>query len=268
MDEVPSRMLPPPPRFPLKAELIDGFTDYYLVRDLGIGFLALLYYDHLLTLGDEIELLWTAANTVANCKRLYPGLSVLGVIFSCFGDIIALLHVAVLWRRDRTAIIALLTCFVVTTVIAVTSISVSMVNIVETISYEPLVHVCRTTGKPLLLAAPWVAGIFFDLISLVLIYFNSLKQGIPFFRGTGVLSFLSVICLRLFNLLATTAAPVFLLGAIVSVAWPCFSINLSRFVFHLRNRRRYADKADAFRLSANNGSQPDVTEPRSSDDTT
>jgi len=37
---------------------------------LSVGFLALLYYDHILTLRDEIDLVWRAAPTIAKYALL------------------------------------------------------------------------------------------------------------------------------------------------------------------------------------------------------
>jgi len=282
---------------PSVNSLEEGVKEYHIVRYISIAACAWLFFDHVLTITEEVELVWKAPRSIAKygfqfiryttpttmalmadiisgsaseltdsfCQHFIPALAVLTLIFGIIADVIAILHVSTLWKRNVKVFAVLTISFVVTTAAAAITRFLGLSHLTPTVTHNTFLNICSGTEKPLLLAAPWGAGLIFDLIVIAFICWNAVRR--PPNEKTPLVQalyrdslgyFVIVSVIRTFNLVLTIAAPLWIFSLVATVSWPSFSVNLSRFIFRLRSRQQArADEEEKGLREEEGGGLPD-----------
>jgi len=259
-------------------ELLEAtFQEFQIIRYVSLATCILIFYDYILTIPQEVTLIWHAPSNFAKfsflfyrygtpaslilllytisgyaaglndsiCRHLISSFSVLLVIFSCCVDAIAVLHVSALWRRNRKVLISLLGCYIVSVVAEMTCMIISATEIFPSVTYIMTFNLCTYSMKPIMLITPWVIGLFFDVVVLGFICWNAFKR--QRLQGTHLVSeltndglgyFAVISVLRLLNLFLSALSPAWSVTLVLSISWPASWLNLSHFIFELRSRKR------------------------------
>ncbi|ETW76533.1 hypothetical protein HETIRDRAFT_480662, partial [Heterobasidion irregulare TC 32-1] len=188
-------------------KLISALKNVNATRYLSAAGLVALLYDHLLTINDEIELIWRARNTLpktlflinrylvpilmlvtiyplaalspgpsdAVCKTWFTIAIILGMISIANGHFIVLLRLWILWNKQPRLVCASLAVFVISqlgTFAMVTWVAVQMRPVLE---YNATLRICSLTRK-VHIEGLWAPGVFFEVVVFVTVCWNAMAR--------------------------------------------------------------------------------------------
>ncbi|KAF8579838.1 hypothetical protein K439DRAFT_353665 [Ramaria rubella] len=231
---------------PAQTTFENGVQNFFLVRYLTIAACAWLYFDYFLTVEHEVDLVWKASQTVVKFAFLvyrYASLaSITLLVYSMSGEAAGLndsLSTARPYRRNLE-----------TQLEGIRNIGF-MLHFCDRCS---ALNICTSEDKPTSLALPWSAALFFDLVVMAFISFNAVKAArrvpsqaepqdirscsviVTTLYRDGFFYFTTVAAIRVLNVILTISAPIWLFGLVAVISWPTFAVNLSRFIFRLRQQ--------------------------------
>jgi len=242
-------------------------------RYLSAAGVVILFYDHLLTLGDEVEYIWHSRWSFPKglflfIRYLVPiamiintyqmsGLSqavlsdkfcvvwlctaaYLGLISIAIGNFIVLLRLWVLWERNRRLMGWTIVYYVVTQVAAVACSTITLGKMIDASSFQKELHLCIISNRADF-ALLWAPGIFFEVMVFATACWNAVERprdrNSPFVKAMyrdGLAYFLVLFSLRMCNLMLALFAPTTLVFLGVFFIWCSCTTTLSRLVINLR----------------------------------
>ncbi|KAF8129077.1 hypothetical protein EV363DRAFT_1166787, partial [Boletus edulis] len=238
---------------------------------LAVG-LVILLWDHVLTLPDEVELIWRAKLSipkvlfllnryvvplamailsnefsgvtpylslpVSTCKVCYAIAVAVGMLSIATSNFLILLRLWVLWDRSPRLVFVTLMFFIVTQLLALSFVGYVIYDMLPTMFFHPVLRICIPRHKPKFVML-WTPGIVFELVVFLTAVWNALDR--PRSRNVRVSkimyrdgSLYFFVLLRLLNLLLCTVAPGSLTFLGVFFIWSISNITLARFIFNLR----------------------------------
>ncbi|KAJ7187949.1 hypothetical protein C8R46DRAFT_1241434 [Mycena filopes] len=230
-----------------------------------VGVTALLY-DHVLTSGDELWLIWlnpaagldhraififnryvTAAVSIYAAYMLSGGsfnvtdevflwvLAVTTTLFTSLSNFVLAMRVYILWdRRERIKWVLLYTFGAALAISLVFSV-ITVLQIQGSAVYNVLIHMCGVTQKPWALAVVLGVWVLFDFLIIVLAVCNALE--VPHHTQTDVVialehdgarMFLGLLLLRIANFVVAILAHPTYCFVTFTVLWAMCSIVTSR----------------------------------------
>jgi len=264
-------MIYPPP---IINEIVHGLHLANIARYLSLGGLVALLYDHVLTLDQEIRLIWKAPNTfvkwmflvtrylsegcllaLANemsgfsqqyddikCKKLMITISCIGITATLTADLVAFLRVIVLWDKSPRLVLFLFAFLTLSFVVTIGTMIAALIIIAPSIQYEPITQLCWLSKSSPSLIAVWLAPTGFGLTVLVLTAYNALSlprsTESPLSRilhRDGMAFFVASLLLRCTNVVFMTLTSPGMVGLPIFCVWAIDLIGINRFLIHVRS---------------------------------
>jgi len=234
--------------------------------------LVILLWDHILTLPDEVPLIWMARLSIPKvlflfnrymvpfamivqthefsgltphlslsfCKVWYAIAVAIGMLSIATSNFLILLRLWVLWDRSPRLALGTLTFFIVTQLVALSFAGYVIYDMLPTLAFDPISHVCMPMSKPKFVML-WSPGLAFELMVFSAAVWNALDrprsrnaQMAKIMYRDGSLYFFCLFALRLVNLLLCALAPVSLTFLGVFFIWSISNITLARLILNLR----------------------------------
>ncbi|KAJ7887891.1 hypothetical protein B0H14DRAFT_3127467 [Mycena olivaceomarginata] len=262
----------------LPHSAVVAFQNVLITRYVSAAGLVILLYDHLLTLQDEVEYIWSAPSTVAKTlflilRYMVPsfltaqtitrsGLAAIpmsdvtyaGWLSIVISNFLVLLRIWTTLPRNNRLIGWSIVFFILMQLagFAVTSWVIS--TMIPVLIFEPAAGVCTFSSKPKVFAL-WVPGLFFEVVVFATTCWKTLdwprdvEDRITriLFRD-GVAYFLILFILRIAHVVIAIVAPISLIFVIVFFIWAATTVTTSRLII---NSRREAGKAERLRVIEN-----------------
>ncbi|KAJ7206448.1 hypothetical protein C8J57DRAFT_356910 [Mycena rebaudengoi] len=171
--------------------------------------LVILLYDHLLTFGDELRLIWSAKSSSTKflfltMRYLVPSLMVLntvaisglsgmhlsndvckawiatgmfvGLATQAINNWLVLLRLWNLWERQRTFILCTLLVFTVTELATMIGGWISVAHMLPEMAFDPTLHLCAFKGQYSIYFTR-VPGLIFQFVVLAALAWRALRHG-------------------------------------------------------------------------------------------
>ncbi|TFY67264.1 hypothetical protein EVG20_g4004 [Dentipellis fragilis] len=222
----------------VERELISAIQSTYATRYLSAIGLVALIYDHILTLPDEIRLIWKAPRSFAKwaflANRYIVALCLILVANELCGFNMFEFSTQII---VRTAIIG----FVLTTMSTVGTMIGAVIVLAPSVQWNPVVQTCVVTTTTSWYIAVWIPPMVYELLIFGLSAYSSLSRPrsgnakmANILHEDGLLFFLALLILRLLNIgFAAKGDPsrIFMVSYFV---WSLFTITLSRCLLSIR----------------------------------
>ncbi|KAF7376419.1 AAA domain-containing protein [Mycena sanguinolenta] len=190
--------------------VVQAFTYVVITRYVTAAAIVVLIYDHLLSFGDEVKLIWPAKTSAPKVLFLFirymvptvliiyniqlsdlePSLTfptAFCVSWMSIGAFMALSTIAtsnflimlrlwVLWDRDRKLVIWTLLLFVLAQLSGLATVSILVWEFKRKLDFNPKFHMCGFVGKPPPVAILWAPGTAFEIVLCAITWFNVLKR--------------------------------------------------------------------------------------------
>ncbi|THV02589.1 hypothetical protein K435DRAFT_775393 [Dendrothele bispora CBS 962.96] len=242
-------------------------------RYLSIAGVVVLFYDHLLTLDREVELIWLApwktpktlylflrylvhttliihayqlsglgndGLTDKFCQIWFPLGLVLGVISLAVGNFLVLIHVWNLWERKRLFILWSLLLFIATQLANIVCLVMTVRDLVPHVAFSKDLKLCVLIERGII-ALLWAPGLFFEAIMFFVVLWNAFNRPRTVNSDVaralcrdGLIYFASLFTLRLANLLLFSFATLSLIFLGVFFIWCSTTMTVTRLVLNLR----------------------------------
>ncbi|KAL1754087.1 hypothetical protein FB107DRAFT_276116 [Schizophyllum commune] len=253
--------------------LVETLKDVRATRYVTAIGVVILLYDHLLTLKDEVELVWKARLTVAQvlflilrylpligvvieniqlsglvplyfpdnfCKIYMDVATYFGVITMAISDFLVLLRLWVLWDRNRRLVACSLVGYIVTQLANIACCTFSVVTMTPALVYSSDLRMC-IFAKDVHISSLWMPGLIFDVSIFLATVWNALQRPmsanssmVKALYRDGFVYFLVLTSLRVANLVLALVAPVSLKFVGVFFIWCASTVTTSRFIFSIR----------------------------------
>ncbi|KAL1703102.1 hypothetical protein EV121DRAFT_271339 [Schizophyllum commune] len=222
--------------------LVETLKDVRATRYVTAIGVVILLYDHLLTLKDEVELVWKARLTVAQVLFLILRyLPLIGVII----ENIQLSGLVPLYLPDNFCKIYM----DVATYFGVITMAISDSALV----YSSDLRMC-IFAKDVHISSLWMPGLIFDVSIFLATVWNALQRPmsanssmVKALYRDGFVYFLVLTSLRVANLVLALVAPLSLKFVGVFFIWCASTVTTSRFIFSIRRAamREYDSTTDS-----------------------
>ncbi|KAJ7254681.1 hypothetical protein B0H12DRAFT_1323394 [Mycena haematopus] len=249
-----------------------GLRDLQVTRLVSAGGLVILLYDHLLSLPDEVRLIWPARLTSSKvlflgmryivpcimiahtaqlsglasiflsdrvCKSWYIISILIGWLALGINDWLVLLRVWVIWDRNRTFILCTLLMFVASNITVLVLSGLDFAQVLPIMHFEPLVHICALEGAASLrpLRILWLPGLSFQSAMILSMAWKVLTC--PHTRNSlirdGYLYFMLLYVINLLNvILLLTVRPTLML-VMAFLMWCLTTTTTCRMILSLRH---------------------------------
>ncbi|KAK6977700.1 hypothetical protein R3P38DRAFT_3236810 [Favolaschia claudopus] len=241
------------------------------------GFVLLLY-DHLLTLSDEIEYIWSAPNSVAKVlflilRYLVPsfiavqttlrsGLSVIemsdesyaGWLSIVISNFLVLLRIWTTLPHSHRLRFWSIVLFIVAQLGSLGATTWAVAQMIPVLFFDARIGLCSFSSRPNVIGM-WVVGLAYEVVVFLTVCWNTLNRpralGIDpevavtrIFLRDGIVYFVILFALRIANTVITVISPVSALFIIVFFVWAGTTVTTSRLII---NSRRAAGKAAEWR---------------------
>ncbi|KAF8585799.1 hypothetical protein K439DRAFT_1022874 [Ramaria rubella] len=243
------------------------------------GFIVLLY-DHLLLFGDETQYIWRAKwswskalflfnrYTVPFCITIttyqLSGLSgtglsteawlvispLLGAASLAIANVFVVQRVYALWSRSKQMLKLTVTVFVLVYIATLVLTVLAIVELRPLISYSPIIGTCVISQKPKMFIGAFSVPLFFDIFLFMLTCWNAFDR--PRHMHTaivkqlyfdGVVYFIVLSSLRLFNICVVAAAPLAYMQLGVYFIWAMITATINRMLITVSTS--FGDSLDA-----------------------
>ncbi|KAJ7206452.1 hypothetical protein C8J57DRAFT_356695 [Mycena rebaudengoi] len=230
----------------------------------------ILLYDHLLTFGDEVRLIWSAKSSTTKflflaMRYVVPSMMILhtvalsglsdihlsdevckawvatgifaGAVTQGINNWLVLLRLWVLWERQRTLILCTLLLFMATESATMIGGWIGIAHMLPHMFFEPTLHLCAFRGQYSIYFLR-VPGLIFQFVVLVALAWRALRH--------GQASLSSMYPLGLLNTILFFVPPNFLAFPALFFIW-CFTTTMTcRMILNLR---RTPNGESPYRLS-------------------
>jgi len=252
-----------------------------------VGLIALAY-DHILTLPDEVVLVWRAKRsfsrsaflinrylalavqlagayylnsystgiTDAACQNFICAIALLGIGSMGIANILVLLRVVALWDNNKRVRILMITSFCVGFGATVAFMIATVIEVRESIGFNQDLHTCVLTKRSGWLTATWATPMIVEVFVIVATGMNALDRPrdshTPLTKALhrdGILFFLALTALRGFNLLTSIFAPPGLILLGAFFVWAMTTTILNRSLLRIQKQELlYASSSDMILL--------------------
>ncbi|KAL5639292.1 hypothetical protein ACGC1H_006711 [Rhizoctonia solani] len=169
---------------------------------------VLLLYDHLLTLQDEIRLIWpgpwslvktlflinrysvpifltinswemsgfTGPDSTTVCRRWVPIEGYAEVTSLGISNLLLLLRVHALYGRSRRVLVFLAILYILTYISIITTATMALLHMIPQLTYSPLAGICSVPEKPVALQAVWAAPLGFEILIFAMTLYKCLEH--------------------------------------------------------------------------------------------
>ncbi|VDB90069.1 unnamed protein product [Peniophora sp. CBMAI 1063] len=245
----------------LYDQLISGLNAANVTRYLSAAGLVVLLYDHLLTVSDEVNLVWRAPRSFAKFAYLgnrylvlaalidvnvgFSGLS--GLTFTNQGYITATFEPYLSLRDEpiavveRVVLITLTLAWFLSYCATIGLMTATVVILAPGIEYNPLARICAITTTSPTLIAVWACPMLFEITVFLATLYNGFARprasGIPLagvLHRDGALFFFCVTCLRVVNLAFAATLNPRLVALPVFLTWALITVCVNRLLLHIR----------------------------------
>lgn len=258
------------------AELELLTRDFLVTKYVSVAGLAILLYDHLLTLDDEVQFIWkekwnipkymflflryivplmvilTVLQTVgfavpnlghtSSCKGIMTASILAGFLAMAFSHVFAMVRLWFLCDYESWLVRGTLGCFVLTEMVTVACVSVALRDILSTTFWNPQLKHCSFSHR-LELGKIWAPGVFFDVIASLVVAANVLSRPREASKGLlkcllndGYFYFFMLLLFRITNLVIALTARPSLLFVGIFLIWCAVTAITTRFVLRLRRQ--------------------------------
>ncbi|KAI3610039.1 hypothetical protein WG66_007335 [Moniliophthora roreri] len=254
-------------------DLVTTILNIQASRYVSAAGVVILLYDHLLTFGDEVELIWQAEwkfpkflflliryivvisvlvhtyldSEMSGLTRSVqlPDEFVLAIITIAISNSIVLLHMWNLWDRKIWFILCSLVLFIVTQLANTATVIFGMTKIIPSTYFSHELRLCVISNKSSIQVL-WAPGLVFEIFMLIALLWNALarpRAGEDELRDIlirdGLVFFTTkanspTTVLRLANLILAIAAPLSLIFLVVFFVWCTTTVTVTRFMLNLR----------------------------------
>ncbi|KAJ7629886.1 hypothetical protein B0H17DRAFT_1109392 [Mycena rosella] len=245
-----------------------------ITRYVNAAAFVILLYDHLLSLGSEINLIWTAKFTSAKAMFLFirymvpcalalytvqlSGLShimlndlfcrcwmgfaaFMGWTTVAISNFLILLRLWVIWDRNRKLVIYTSLCYLVAQIMGLVAAALLVWRMNISLYWNDLAGMCGFKEPQPPVAILWAPGTAFEVVLFGITWWNALTQprssNAPLAAAIyhdGFLYFLLLLCLRLTNTVLAAAAPPGLIFIAMFPVWCATTTTTCRLVIKLR----------------------------------
>ncbi|KAL1743206.1 hypothetical protein HDZ31DRAFT_65264 [Schizophyllum fasciatum] len=253
--------------------LVQTLKDVRATRYVTAVGVVILLYDHLLTLKDEVDLVWKARLTIAQifflflryiplvgviiqniqlsglvpmhlpdnfCKVYMDVATYFGAITMAISDFLVLLRLWVIWDRNRRLVACSLVGYIVTQLANIACVTFAVVTMTPALAFSDDLRMCVFT-KDVHISSLWMPGLIFDVCIFIATVCNALQRPMSanssmakaLYRD-GFAYFLVLTSLRSTNLVLALVAPVSLKFVGVFFIWCASTVTTSRFIFSIR----------------------------------
>lgn len=243
-------------------------------RYLGAIGLAALLYDHLLTFGDEIKLVWTAPRSflkwvflinhylvevcliaVANemsgfngllrderkCQTFVTAIACYSMISTFIANLLGFFQVIVLWDKSPRIVLGLSIALAMIFFTTVGCTIASLIVFESAVGYDPNFNLCYLMKSAKPTTVLWASQLAFDITVLAFTIYNSLSNPrdlkITLRRilyRDGILFFLLVTLIRAMNLIFAIAAEPELAALPAYFSLAVITLACRRMLIHIR----------------------------------
>ncbi|PVF97485.1 hypothetical protein CPB86DRAFT_785787 [Serendipita vermifera] len=170
-----------------------------------------------------------------------------GAIFSfAITNWLLLARALALWGGTRKIVWCMTIFYLITYMATITVATIASLEFVDSIFYSPVAHVCGVTVRPRTLGSIWVPSICFELVLFTMLFIKLIRHAqltagtgsvprlIRVLHRDGIMYFLVIFCLRMFNLIAWAALPLSLIFLGFFLLWSCTTVLLTRMHLNLK----------------------------------
>ncbi|KAJ7045823.1 hypothetical protein C8F04DRAFT_1066300 [Mycena alexandri] len=222
-------------------------NDITITRYVNAAAYVILLYDHLLSLGSEVNLIWPAKNTSAKWLFLFirytipcaitvytvqlSGLSniqlssnfcvwwmscaaFIGWATVATSNFLILLRLWVIWERNRKLMLWTLGCFLFAQTGGLACAAILVHAMKPQLTWNTELQMCAFIGQAPPVAILWAPGTAFEIVLCAITWWNALNRprssNNPLAAAIyrdGFLYFLLLLCLRIINTVLAVAAP-------------------------------------------------------------
>ncbi|KZV72087.1 hypothetical protein PENSPDRAFT_650014 [Peniophora sp. CONT] len=256
-------------------QLVSGLNVANVSRYLTAAGLVILLHDHLLTLSEEVNLIWRAPRSFAKFAFLGNRYLVLAALidinigssgltslaftnqvcqgilfFSSFASVVSigianlliLVRVLLLWDKERHILITLAIAWFLSYCATIGLMTATVVILAPGIEYNAVARLCTvTTASPTLIAV-WGCPMLFEITVCLATLYNGFARprasDIPLagvLHRDGALFFFCVTCLRVVNLAFAATLNPQLIALPVFLTWALITVCVNRLLLHIRN---------------------------------
>jgi len=247
------------------------------VRYLSAAGLVAMLYDHALTFGDEVRLIWTAPSSfvkwvfltnryltgvclvgVANemlglngrpyndeaCQILISTVSGYGIFSTLTITFLAYLRVFVLWDKSPQIGLWLSVAMMFSGFFTVICIVISIFLVQSFVKYDALSRMCifTTTGPSLI--GIWIAPLFFEILVIFLVSYNALSRPrgperplVGVLYRDSLMFFVAIALLRATNLVFSIITAPGLIAFPLFFIWAMTTVAINRMIIHARSSK-------------------------------
>ncbi|KAI0744871.1 hypothetical protein C8Q76DRAFT_701507 [Earliella scabrosa] len=250
------------------------FHELAATRYMSAAGLMILFYDHLLTFGDEVELIWTAPATYAKytfllnrysvlatllavayetcgfvettftdqvCKQFIFVCSMIAIVSVGIANLLILQRVVILWEHRPIILKIMAAGFLISFATQVTTMIIMLIESLPFITWSRVFGMCIATKASPVLIAVWASPLLFEVFVLGSTALNALDRPrtvelpiIKALHSDGIGFFLSITCCRIVNLSLAAIGRPSLTFLAVFFIWAMTTTVLSRLLLHLR----------------------------------
>ncbi|KAF8499586.1 hypothetical protein F5888DRAFT_1683520 [Russula emetica] len=243
--------------------------------------LAALLYDHVLTFGDEVNLIWTAPRSfpkwvfltnhylaevcliaVANeepglnghlsdqrCQKFVAAVTCYAMISTFVANLLGFVRVIILWDKSPRVVLGLSIALTMSFLATITSTVASIIYTEPTVRYDPSLKLCYPTKSSKSFAIIWATPLLaFDITVLAFMIYNSLSNPRDLkttLKGIlyrdGILFFLLVALIRALNLLLVIVTEPDLAGFPAYFSWAIITLACRHLLIHIHSCEQEAD---------------------------
>jgi len=255
--------------------LLSGAPSLSATRYFAIAGLVAVLWEHLLTLPQELSLIWKGpidmtkvifffnryyvqgtltyavyvlcdlrpAMTDQQCRTYILFVTISSIVLMAMANLTITLRLQTLWDHRKHISIILVGGFLVTYSATVTFAGFVVRDLYHSVSYEPFIaRTCIISSKPKFLPAVWAGMVAFDIFVFGLLLLNALNR--PYRQNADVVSelhkdglkfFLALLVIRLVNFVLGLTAGPAQTFLIVFFVWAMVSITLSRLLLRIES---------------------------------
>jgi len=237
---------------------------------LSVAGFVILLYDHLLLFGDETRVIWPARWSWSKALFLFnrysvplclivtthqiSGISAAGlsdtfcktwlsmVTFMCaitlaIANVFVVQRVYALWGRSRRILMVLTPIFTLVYISTIVSAAFAVIAMLPHVTYSPFVKTCIIDERPILFIAAYAVPICFDIFLFSLTCWNAFDRPrhmqtaiVKQLYRDGVVYFVALLSLRLFNILIVSLAPIAYVQFGVYFIWSMITALINRML--------------------------------------
>ncbi|KAA1478115.1 hypothetical protein DENSPDRAFT_658165 [Dentipellis sp. KUC8613] len=252
-------------------DVVQGLLYANATRYISAIGLVLLLHDHVLTLPQEVSLIWKAPSSFAKYaflvnRYLVPAslilvatemsdfnstarsdltmiaaTAVLSVYSIGIANLLVLFRVLLLWNKHRIILRVLFVAFAVSFALTFASLIFFVTRLDPGVAWSPMARMCILSGTSKEYALVWLTPLTYEFLVLGLTIYNALSQPRSsdvelshILRRDGILFFLILTSLRFINIgFALTQDPrkTFL---VIYLVWALVTLVLNRFLLNVR----------------------------------